>query len=431
MITTATNTILGNRKNGFTIPTAKLYPFQWNWDSAFIASGYSYFNLDFAIQEFKTLMKGQWENGMIPHIIFHSENEKTYFPNFDFWKSDVNSGSPKDLATSGISQPPVHGFLLERIYLQHPNNPKLLDFIKWIFPKIVNSHRFFYKYRDPNHEGLFFLYHPWESGRDNSPIWDELLENIELDPSQIPAYTRLDTLHADPSERPTDDQYDRFVYLLELGKKYKYDGQEIAKESPLKVQDSLMNAVLIRSNQSLIRLGKIIGEDVAELEEWNQQSVKLFNQKLWNDKIDCFASYDMVNEKLIGIREIGGWASLCAGIANQEQAEKTTSYLQKLQNNNFLLCPSFDPFHAKFDPKRYWRGPIWPHMNTLLFDGLIHYGFNELANKVKEDTIYLIENKGFYEYFEPRKSISEKLERGYGGNHFSWTASSYLTFKNI
>ena len=44
--------LLGNRKSGYTLPTNnKLYPAQWNWDSAFIALGYSYFNLDFSIIE--------------------------------------------------------------------------------------------------------------------------------------------------------------------------------------------------------------------------------------------------------------------------------------------------------------------------------------------------------------------------------------------
>ena len=61
--------LLGNRKNGYTLPTNnKLYPAQWNWDSAFIALGYSYFNLDFSIMEIETLLNGQWDDGMVPHI---------------------------------------------------------------------------------------------------------------------------------------------------------------------------------------------------------------------------------------------------------------------------------------------------------------------------------------------------------------------------
>ena len=42
----AQKTLIGNRKKGYTLPTNnKLYPAQWNWDSAFIALGYSYFCL--------------------------------------------------------------------------------------------------------------------------------------------------------------------------------------------------------------------------------------------------------------------------------------------------------------------------------------------------------------------------------------------------
>ena len=44
-----------NWKDGFTIPTSKLYPFQWNWDSGFTSIGHSHFNLDFAIQKLASL----------------------------------------------------------------------------------------------------------------------------------------------------------------------------------------------------------------------------------------------------------------------------------------------------------------------------------------------------------------------------------------
>ena len=72
--------LIGNRKKGYTLPTNnKLYPAQWNWDSAFIALGYSYFNLNFALKEIKTLLDGQWKDGMIPHILFHN-TDTNYYP---------------------------------------------------------------------------------------------------------------------------------------------------------------------------------------------------------------------------------------------------------------------------------------------------------------------------------------------------------------
>ena len=50
-INKAKKTLLANRRRGYTLPTNnKLYPAQWNWDSGFIALGYSYFNLNFALK---------------------------------------------------------------------------------------------------------------------------------------------------------------------------------------------------------------------------------------------------------------------------------------------------------------------------------------------------------------------------------------------
>ena len=415
-----------NWKDGFTIPTSKLYPFQWNWDSGFTALGQCHFSIDFAIRELESLFSGQWENGMIPHIIFHSEKEKTYFPNYDFWDANVNSGAPQNPKTSGITQPAVHGFILENLLDRFTDNKKIIDFAKILFPKIVKSHRWFYQYRDPEREGLTFIYHPWESGRDNSPLWDESMDRIIFEKSEIPPYQRRDTSIASSDERPTSYQYDRYVYLLELGKKYKYDEKGIYEESPFLVQDTLMNAVLIKSNQSLINIGKRLGFDVGEIEEWQQQAKPRFAEKLWNTNLETFTCYDLRAKHAIAHKEIGGLSALYAEIPTTRQAEKLNNYLNDLHDRGFYICPSFDVDSPLFDSKRYWRGPIWPQMNWMIYHGLKFYEFNEMAEIVKSDLIELVNNLGFYEYFESEKKLAVNLKNGYGGNDFSWTAACVL-----
>ncbi|MEM6396031.1 MAG: trehalase family glycosidase [Bacteroidota bacterium] len=415
-----------NWRGSFTVPTTKLYPFQWNWDSGFTALGWCHFDIDKSIMELNALFSGQWANGMIPHIIFHSETEKSYFPNWDFWNSSVNEGAPKSPKTSGITQPPVHGFILETLLDRHPNNEKLIAFAKSIFPKVVDSHRFLYTHRDPEREGLFFIFHPWESGRDNSPLWDESLDRIQVDPDNIPKFKRRDTELADSAHRPTQDQYNKYVYLLELGKKYRYQDEGIFQESPFLVQDTLMNAVLISSNNSLIKLGKRFGKDVSQIEEWQHQSQKAFQEKLWNDKLGIFTPYDQRAKKQINFLEIGGIASLYAKVATQQQAEKIESYLTKLHLLKYQLTPSFDPASPLFDSARYWRGPIWPQMNWMIYHGLMAYGFDQTAGLVKESLIGLIKKLGFYEYFEAQQAILPQLKTGYGGNNFSWTAACLI-----
>ncbi|MEO0856596.1 MAG: trehalase family glycosidase [Bacteroidota bacterium] len=416
----------GNWKDGFTIPTARLYPFQWNWDSGFTSLGHSHVRLDYAIRELASLFSGQWENGMVPHILFHSETEDTYFPNHDFWDAHVNAGAPQRPKTSGITQPAVHGFVLEHLLEKHPNDEDLIAFAKALVPKIVRSHRFFYTHRDPEREGLAFIFHPWESGRDNSPLWDASLDRITIEAGMLPTYERRDTSHAASEERPTSAQYDRFVYLLLLGKRHRYDEAGIFKESPFLVQDTLMNAVLIRSNQSLIALGKRLGLDVGEVEEWQQQALPRFREKLWNPTLKTFTSYDVRGCHPIAHNEIGGLTALYAGVPSAEQAQHLNAYLLDLHDRGHYLCPSFDVDSPLFDSKRYWRGPIWPQMNWLVHAGLKRYGFLDTAQLVRDDLIDLVSTLGFYEYFEPQKSVAATLSTGYGGGDFSWTAACTL-----
>lgn len=422
----AQQTLVKNWKGTYTVPSNRLYPFQWNWDSGFVAIGLSHFKPEHALLELRTLFAAQWSNGMLPHIIFHDTTKTDYFPNFDFWDTDRIAAKPVGIKTSGITQPPVHGFVLEEIAVNYKDPTEVKPFVEELFPKVVAMHANFYTDRDPNNEGLVYIFHPWESGRDNSPLWTESLNRIELSDGSIPPYRRRDNAITDPSERPTTFDYDRYVYLMQVGKSCDFDGKKIAQESPLLIQDAMFNAVLIRSNESLIRLGREYGFDVSEIEKWQEKAKRAFEEKLWNERLETYCSYDMVADKQIELPEIGGLCALFAGAAGKERAEKIASYLIGLHNGRseaYLLCPSFDPDEPLFDPKKYWQGPIWPQMNWMLFRGLKRYGFHYLADIVREDLLQLLRKYGLYEYFDPRRRMMETLEKGYGGSDFSWTSA--------
>ncbi|MEL6559913.1 MAG: trehalase family glycosidase [Bacteroidota bacterium] len=419
--------LTSNRIDQYTVPGKQLYPFQWNWDSGFTCLGLSKFNVDWVIEEYTSLFKGLWKNGLLPHIIFHSDHQDGYFPNASYWKSDSFTHATDLVKTSGITQPPVHGFIFERMLDEHGDHKGLIDMIKRLFPGLLSHHEFLYRERDPHGEGLVYIFHPWESGRDNSPVWDEILARMEVDQSQLPPYQRVDNLLADPSHRPTDDDYMKYVFLMEIGRRNGYHGQEITDTSPFLVQDTLFNAVLIASNESLIRIGKKLNLPTDGLEEKNQLAIKSYRSKLWNDDIGNFVCYDLKAEKQLCYDEIGGVTSLFANIPDESKASRIHKNLKSLiTEDELLLYPSFDPNSALFDPKRYWKGPIWPQMNWLVSKGLKKYGYIESSEKVKGDIIKLVSELGFYEYFDPRKSAQSGLSAGYGGNEFSWTSSVIL-----
>jgi hypothetical protein len=427
--TRAQQTLLNNRRDGFTVPTQRLYPFQWNWDSGFTCLGYSHFALSLAIAELRSLFSGQWANGMLPHILFHSENEASYFPNHDFWQPEVNPGAPRKPRTSGISQPPVHAFILERLWQQHPDHADLRALIDELWPKLLALHRFYYTQRDPAQEGLVCIIHPWESGRDNSPLWDDPLDRITIAPGSLPPYQRRDTSLVDAAERPTQHHYDRYVYLLELAKRHRYEGRALLDECPFLIQDPMFNAILMRSNLALIRLGEALNFDREELttvEAWRTRSRKSFERKLWHEKLGTYVCYDLQAEAQLPALEIGGLCALLGQSPSPDRAQRIVACLDDLRERGYWLCPSFDVDHPRFDPKRYWRGPVWPQMNWMLAAGLRAYGYHDLAHTVGEDLIRLVSKLGFFEYFDPRQQMLTQAEQGYGGNHFSWTAACVL-----
>ena len=151
----------GNDRGGYTIPTAGLYPFQWNWDSAFAAWGFASFDIDRAWRELETLCAAQWSDGMIPHIVFWRP-DPAYFLGPEAWASGTEP------ATSGISQPPVAAILARRIWAADPAAGR--GRIAALYPRLVAWHRWWHRHRCAS--GVAAVTHPWESGRDNCPDWD-------------------------------------------------------------------------------------------------------------------------------------------------------------------------------------------------------------------------------------------------------------------
>ena len=426
----AISILKGNWRDGYTIPSKSLYPYQWLWDSGFIAIGMAHFDQKMAEQEIETLLNAQWGNGFIPHIIFHKVSE-TYFPGPNFHRSDFHPLANRDYPSTGMTQPPVLGFTLERMYKIANNKKDSLQFIKNNIDRVYKNHQYFYKHRDPKNEGLVYIYHNWESGTDNSPLWDPIFATIDA-----PEYNfeRRDTSIVDPSERPTKREYDYYLHIIDIAKEHNYSDEKIAEFSPFLVQDPLFNSMLIRSNQSLISLYEMIegNEDkIEQLKSWQLKSLDTFNSKLYNEELGAYIHYDLRKDQPIRMVSSSSFSPLFAGIPNKEQAQAlVNTMLEKFGRQEMYLCASFDPTSNQFNPKKYWRGPVWINLNWMLYHGLLDYGYNDLAERIKSDTLEILEKVGFFEYFDPRKSIYKGKVKGYGGNDFSWSAALYLDLVN-
>jgi hypothetical protein len=415
-----------NWTGSYTIPSSSLYPHQWNWDSGFIAIGYSHFDTDRAMKELKSLFSAQWKNGMLPQIVFNKKRLGSYFPEPDFWQTEISPHIPDKFLTSGITMPPIHSVAVLKVYENAYDKEKGRAFLKWIYPRLLSFHRYLYAERNFNGDGLVYIRHPWESGMDNSPSWDMILERIDLTKATIPVYQRLDTSSGVSSDmRPTKKYYDYFVYLLEMFKKAKYDENEIRKDCPFLICGPLFNAILCASNEALIKISDILKEPFHEIEQWYELTARSVRERLYHKAHGIFDAFDIRQGKLLELETASGFMPLFGGAASSEQAGRIYEYLDSksfcsIHQGNCFTVPSYDTQKEDFKRENYWRGPVWININWMLVQGLRRYGFIQKADSLAHDILELPLRFGFYEYYD---SING---RGYGSKNFSWTASLFI-----
>ena len=413
LINKAQKTLLGNRRKGYTLPTNnKLYPAQWNWDSAFIALGYSYFNLNYAIKEITTLLDGQWKDGMVPHILFHNPNTN-YYPNYTAW----NCGNK--IRSSGITQPPILATILKLILDKNKISNKQTKEIKKIVKKIIRFHEWFIKFRDPKKTGLVSILHPWESGYDNSPIWDEPMAKVTIEKNL--KYKRADNKLIKPDQRPLNIDYDRYVSIKNNLRKKKYNPKEIFKSSLFNVVDVGFNSLFLKANKDLIQISNKFNIETPKISNYVKVTEKNI-LKLYDKKKGIFFSKDIRNNKKIYIPSITNYFILFADLDNDFINNKLIKNLKNHNKNNKYFFSSIKPSHNSFEEKRYWRGPVWINCNWFIYQGLKNKDL-KFSNYVKKKTIKLLEKSKFYEYF------SCKNGQPMGAKNFSWSASLYLDFK--
>jgi glycogen debranching enzyme len=402
-----------NDQGTYTVPTKGLYPFQWNWDSCLTALGQAHFDEARAWAEIETLFEHQWPDGMVPHIVFHVWSDG-YFPGPDVWDTK------RPTATSGITQPAVAGFAVRRLFERASDRKLAEEKVRVLLPKIDKWHRWFYRYRDPRSEGLVAILHPWESGRDNSVDWDEAFERVPTD--GIAAYTRRDTQHADPAHRPTKAQYDRYLWLVEKFRSLNWDNSKLHDASPFQVIDPGFNAILIRACADLAELADSIGEPeiAAENRARAERGIAAL-EALWSDDHGLYLCKDRTTGRLIDSASLGGLLPAFAEVPH-ERAAAIARTIENWSSQVEYVVPSQDPSDPRFEPKRYWRGPVWLVTNYMIADGLAARGEMAVADLIARSSLRLITRSGFAEYYDP--ITAEPC----GGGRFTWTAAMVLEF---
>lgn len=414
-----------NDRKSWTVPAEDLYPHQWLWDSCFISIGLRHHDIKRAQTELRSLLRGQWSNGMMPNIIFAEGDE--YSRDREIWRSYVSPYAPHDVSTSGITQPPMLAEAVQKIG-EKLKMPERRSWYNEMFPHLVRYHEWLYNDRNPHKEGLVILLHPYECGLDNSPPWISelrkhsmpwwigLIEKLHLD--NLVNMVRRDTKHVPPGQRMSNIEAMAYWAALRRLRRKAYNSEALLSRSLFAVEDLAFNCILIRANLCLLDIAKSIKRELSQELLDNMSSSWEALDKFWDEQSGQYFSRSFVSHKLIEEPSIAGLLPL---YAMELPKEKAARLVEQLKSNKWFGAvwpvPSVPLNSSYYNPLKYWQGPTWINTNWLIIEGLERNGFNKEAQELKSKTLELVNAGGLSEYFNPESGEPA------GAHNFSWTAA--------
>jgi glycogen debranching enzyme len=376
----------------YTVPSPDTYPYQWFWDSCFHAITLSYFDPERAKEELKLLLKGQFKNGMFPHIIYWQRIKNSPFPDIAWGKRH----------TSSITQPPVLAAAVWRIYEATGDKA----FVRLMLPHIHAFHRYLFTSRDPKKLNLAGIINPDESGEDNSPRYDHVLGLSD----------------------PRHQFVDNFRARLELVDDWRQSRFVVKTPSDLKhwVYDVPFNCILAESLRLTSSLARIVDEP--RIATWSHVKSTNVRQAIKNHLLRRHLYQPVFGPRLkpIPARTWALFMPLYAGVASADEAEYVvTNFLRNPREFGLAYSvptvsisePSFDPsgdWKGDWWVGTNWRGPVWMAPNWFIIQGLLRYGYRTDAERIYRNSLQLIKQSGMREYYDPLTG------KGHGASGFTW-----------
>jgi hypothetical protein len=311
----------------------------WNeaWSGYIIFDWDTYFAALMASVDFKELA---FSNAI---AITNAITERGFIPNLE---------ASHGLKSFDRSQPPVGSMVCKLIYDRYTEE----WFLEEVFQNLLSWNRWWDKER--NNEGYLSWgsdMHPqgmdghslqgakWESGLDNSPLFDEAVFNEEKE-------------------------------MLDLA------------------SAGLMGLYVADCNY-LSEIAVILGRKT-EAEELKKRSAQYADklQELWDEKTGIFRDKDLVSGTFTPHLAPTHFYPLIANAATQEQAERMIR--EHFMNPDEFFGEWMMPSIARNDPgyldNSYWRGRIWAPMNFLVYMGLRNYDLPDARSLLAGKSLNLI-----------------------------------------
>lgn len=199
-----------------------------------------------------------------------------------------------------------------------------------------------------------------------------------------------------------------------------------------------LNAYLYAEKGFLKEMAETLGltEDVAKYTKEAEALQKYINENMYDEETgfyyDVQTNEDGSEKKLLVNRGKGteGWIPLWAKAATKEQAAKVVDNMMDAGKFNTVVpFPTASKDNQKYQPTKYWRGPVWLDQALYGVEALQNYGYNreakDMALKLFQNTKGVMADGPIHENYNPENGD------GLHTKNFSWSASAYyLLYQN-
>ncbi len=365
---------------GYTVPNGAEYPHQWLWDSCFHAITWAHLgDGDRAVAELCNVFAHQSDDGFVPHMTY--------------WRSpDLHAAFWGRRHTSCITQPPMFGHALAVLASLGVGVPhELID-------AAVAGLEFLVRRRPE-------LLHPWESGCDDSPRWDDWCPSANGDASAL--------------DQPKAMRWDRDRWRATKGELVSALRFDPVTRSPMgsdrfSVRSAGFDALVAFNAAELASV--VHNEGAALLADDAIAACRL--QHRWDTSRSTWQDLDRVGT-LAG--EAAGNSGSCRTLdallplllSSVSESPRTVGLDGRTTDAAWreVMDPTafggvFGPAavhrtEASFDGSAYWRGPAWPHLTYLLWFAASRAGRATEAAWLGERLVAGAMTSGWAEYWHP------------------------------
>ncbi|MBN1537381.1 MAG: hypothetical protein JW908_11660 [Anaerolineales bacterium] len=318
----------------------------WLWDNAMHALAYRYVDAELARNQIRSILAHQLPNGMLPDVIY-----------------DEGIVSTIDHPISGeVTKPPILAWAALKLHETDPN----IDFLREIYVPLVRLNAWWVSMNDDDGDGLVQYNHPYSSGLDDSPLWDEGM----------------------PVESPE------------------------------------LNTYLCIQIMSLAKIAEIIQMD-AEAAMWKRRATAIVTRMIthfWDADAGLF--WVLKDHQPVRVVTPFNLYPLWTGQLPEEINNRLISHLK---DPEMFWGPYVLPTVARndphYDPDTMWRGPVWANINYFFIEALKINGENTLAKELRDRTLEMIlSQKDIYEYYGAETGIPPAK----AVNMFGWTSAVFI-----